>query len=86
MNWLPVYDKARDGTSYRNDYAIRSECGAYRVAEVHVCGDIWYEPRYRGQMLGEPTHDAQEAKERCAAHAVGRDVAEESATHRAREG
>lgn len=88
MNWLPVYTQDREGNRTRNDYAIRSDCGAYRVARVHVAGDVWFESYHLRQMLGEPTHDAQEAKERCAAHAltVGRDVADESATHRAREG
>lgn len=78
MKWLPVYTELRDGRKVRNAYAIRSDCGVYRVARVHVAGDVWFEPYHLRQMLGEPTHDAQEAKERCAAHAAGRDVVDEA--------
>jgi hypothetical protein len=78
VKWLPVYTELRDGRKVRNAYAIKSECGQYRVARVHVVGDVWFEPYFQQSMLGEPTHDAEEAKRRCAAHAVGRDVVDET--------
>jgi hypothetical protein len=69
VRWVPVYTEDREGNRTRNDYAIRSDCGAYRVARVHVAGDVWFEPYFRRAMLGEPTHDAEEAKRRCDEHA-----------------
>jgi hypothetical protein len=60
MNWHRV-----------SDYAVKSDCRAYTVAKVIVDGKVTYEPYHRKDMLGDPTHDASEAKQRCADHEKG---------------
>ncbi len=70
MRWVAVYTYLRDGSRVVNKYAIRSDCGRYRVARVYVCGDVWYEAWYSGEMIGEPTHDPEEARKICENHAI----------------